>query len=105
MTISLILMLAWVAVATFADTRFKAASGVWTVSFAVAFASYALTSFIALVAFRRQSWGWIILIWNTLSLALSLVLSVILYREPFTTHRLVAALMLFGSFLLVGGEK
>lgn len=105
MTISLILVIAWVSVATFADTRFKAASGVATFDFWIAFSSYAVTSFIALATFRRQSWGWIILMWNILSLALSLALSVALYREPFTRHRLVAALMLFGAFLLVGGEK
>lgn len=105
MTISLILVLVWVAVATFADTRFKAASGVWTFDFWIAFASYALCSFAALATFRRQSWGWIILMWNVLSLALSLVLSVVLYREPFTRHRVVAALMLFGAFLLVRGDE
>jgi len=105
MAISLILVFAWVAVATFADTRFKAASGIATVDFWIAFLSYAVTSFIALATFRRESWGWIILMWNILSLALSLILSVAMYKEPFTRHRLVAALMLFGALLLVRGDE
>jgi drug/metabolite transporter (DMT)-like permease len=105
MTISLLLVFSWVVVATFADTRFKAAAGVLTTDFWIGFASYAICSFGAIMAFRRASWGWIILIWNVLSLALSLFLSVVLYGEPLTRHRLVAALMLFGAFLLVGGEK
>ena len=105
MTISLLLVCTWVAVATFADMRFKAASGVWTFDFWIAFISYALCSFAALATFRRQSWGWIILMWNVLSLGLSLILSVVLYREPFTRHRMVAALLLFGAFMLVGGDE
>jgi drug/metabolite transporter (DMT)-like permease len=98
------MVLLWVAVATFADTRFKSAGSFWTRDFLIGTTCYCLTSVIALAAFRRQSWGWIILVWNILSLALSLLLSVTLYHEPFTRYRLVAALMLLGAFLLVGGS-
>lgn len=100
MSVTLLLIVLWVAIATYGDTLFKRAAGLFTPAFAAGFCCYAAASFFALATFRRQQWGWIIIFWNSISLGLSLALSVWLYREPFTVRRAIAAALLAGAMLL-----
>jgi hypothetical protein len=90
----------WVALATFADIRFKAASSIFTGDFILGALCYLATSFLAIVAFHRQQWGWLFIIWNCFSLGLGLLLSVVLFREPFTFRRAAASLFVFLAILL-----
>ena len=85
---SLAVVLLLVALATYGDLRFKAAAGVIGANFFVGLACYMLTGFLALVAFNRQQWGWVFIVWNCVSLGLGMVLSVVLFREPFTSRGL-----------------
>jgi len=100
MALSLTVVLLWVALATYADTCFKAASSIATADFVVGAVCYFLTSFLAIAAFHRQQWGWIFIVWNCVSLALGMLLSVVLFREPFTLKRAVSSLFVFLAILL-----
>jgi multidrug transporter EmrE-like cation transporter len=61
---------------------------------------YALTAFLALIAFHRQQWGWIITVWSCFSFVLAMLLSVLLFREPFTVKRAIAS-----AFVLHPAER
>ena len=98
--LSVLLVIAWVAIATYGDVLFKSSPSILSWRFLLAALSYLATSFIAFWTFRLQQWGWIILIWNGLSLALSLFLSVALFHEPFTWRRRLAACCLLAAILL-----
>jgi hypothetical protein len=100
MALSLTIVFLWVALATFADIRFKLAASIATADFLVGAICYFLTSFLALAAFHRQQWGWTIIVWNCVSLALGMALSVFLFREPFTVKRVAASLFVFLAILL-----
>jgi hypothetical protein len=97
---SLIVVFLWVALATYADICFKAATSIVTVDFLVGSLCYLLTSFLAIVAFHRQQWGWIFIIWNCFSLLVAMVLSVALFREPFTLKRAAASVFVLLAILL-----
>lgn len=98
--IPVLLVILWVVLASIADIRFKAANGHFTLDFWIGLACYASTALLALWTFNRQTWGWIVLLWNCVSLGLCMLLSVVLYHEPFTTRRLIASLLLLGAILL-----
>lgn len=97
-TLSLVVF--WVCIATYGDVQFKAARGILSAEFAIGLACYCCTALVAVATLHRQSWGWIILLWNCLSLALSLVLSVGLYHEPMTWRRGAAGALLLAAILL-----
>ena len=97
---SITVVFLWVALATFGDIRFKAATGIATADFFVGALCYALTSFLAIVAFHRQQWGWIFIIWNCFSLLVAMLLSVVLFREPFTLKRAAASTFVVLAILL-----
>jgi multidrug transporter EmrE-like cation transporter len=97
---SLLLVLLWVLVATYGDICFKQAATIASLSFAQGFVSYAACSFLALAAFQRQQWGWVFIVWNCLSLVLSMVLSVLLFQEELTSRRLVATVLVCVAILL-----
>jgi len=94
------LILPWVGIATYGDTLFKSAPSLTSGKFVAASASYFVTSFFAFWTFKLQQWGWIILLWNSLSLALSLFLSVVMFEEPFTLRRRIAAAFVLAAILL-----
>ena len=100
MALSLTVVFFWVALATYADTCFKAASGIVTADFFVGSLCYLLTSFLAITAFHRQQWGWIFIIWNCFSLLVAMLLSVVLFREPFTLKRAAASTFVLLAILL-----
>jgi len=78
----------------------RAATSIVTADFFVGSLCYLLTSFLAITAFHRQQWGWIFIVWNCVSLALGMVLSVILFHEPITIKRAAASLFVFLVILL-----
>ena len=98
--LTLIILLGWVGIATYADVCFKNATGIQTRNFLIGFLCYALTTFFAIAAFKRQEFGWIIIVWNCLSLAISLVLSVAIFREHFTLRRGVASILIAIAIIL-----
>jgi hypothetical protein len=97
---ALLLVFAWVAGATFADMRFKAAREILSIDFALGFAGYAAMSFIAIATFRHASWGWIFIVWNVVSLAVGLALALAVYHEPMTLRRILATLLLLAAIFL-----
>jgi hypothetical protein len=97
---AIVLVLVWVAVATYADMQFKAATGVLSPEFARGIIGYGASGFVALAAFKQQSWGWIFIAWNCLSLAAGLTLAVAIYQEPMTWRRMSAAILLVAAMLL-----
>ncbi len=100
MKITLALVIGWVVLATYADTLFKSATSWRGTEFILGVTCYAACGVFALATFRRQQWGWVILVWNICSLAISMGLSVLIFHEPFTARRAIAsALVLTASFL------
>jgi uncharacterized membrane protein len=97
---AIILILLWVGIATYGDAMFKSAPSLMSGKFALAAASYLATSFFAFWTFKLQQWGWILILWNSISLALSLFLSVAMFGEPFTIRRRIAAVLVFAAILL-----
>ena len=98
---TLIIILGWVGLATYADTCFKKAPNVYSQTFLIGLTCYTLTSFFAIMAFKRQEWAWIILMWNCISLVISLVLSVWMFHEQFTTRRALASVLVLLAILLI----
>jgi len=98
--LSLLLIFVWVALATYADTCFKACERLTGWRFLIGTSCYASCAFLAVATFRRQQWGWIVIVWNCVSLAVSMFLSVALYREPFTFRRIVASLLVLAAIFL-----
>jgi multidrug transporter EmrE-like cation transporter len=100
MLYSIILVLAWVGLATYADTCFKKAPKVDSLKFFTGMACYAATSFFAIATFKRQQWGWILITWNCTSLLVSMILSVVLFDEPFTKRRMIATILTLIAILM-----
>ncbi|MHB8272692.1 hypothetical protein [Bradyrhizobium sp.] len=98
--IALLLVAVWVAVATFADMRFKEAQSIFSTEFLFGVAGYGVTCFLAIATFRYATFGWIFLVWNSMSLALGLGLATSYYHEPLTTRRLITAGLLAGAMFL-----
>jgi hypothetical protein len=98
--VSLAIVFVWVALATYADICFKAAAGAFGADFFLGLLCYTLTGFLALAAFNRQQWGWVFILWNCVSLVLGMVLSVVLFREPFTIKRAAASFFVLIAILL-----
>jgi hypothetical protein len=90
----------WVVLATCADILFKAAATFAGADFLVGLLCYVLTAFLAVIAFHRQLWGWVILVSNCLFLVLAMIISVVLFREPFTVKRAAASLFVLLAILL-----
>src|SRR4051812_6959782 len=76
--VSLAVVFLWVALATYADIRFTAAPSFTSADFLAGSLCYALTGFLAVIAFHRQQWGWVIIVWNCVSFGLAMLLSVAL---------------------------
>jgi drug/metabolite transporter (DMT)-like permease len=98
--LAICLVLLWVGIATYGDTLFKGAPALSSGKFACAMLAYLATSFLAFWTFKLQQWGWIVLLWNSLSLGVSLFLSVAMFGEPFTIRRRVAAVLVLAAMLL-----
>lgn len=98
--LAIALIVVWVGIATYGDTLFKSSTSLDSGRFVAASACYLATSFFAFWTFKLQQWGWIILLWNSLSLALSLALSVMVFGEPFTIRRRLAAAFVLAAILL-----
>ena len=98
--VSLLLVLLWVGIATFADICFKGAGRFDTWRFGAGFLCYASTSFIAVATFNRQQWGWIVIVWNCLSLGISMYLSVTMFHERFSVRRAVASVLVLAAMFL-----
>ena len=81
MLASLAVVFLWVALATYADIRFTAAPSFTSADFLAGSLCYALTGFLAVIAFHRQQWGWVIIVWNCASFGLAMLLSVALFRD------------------------
>lgn len=98
MTASLIL--GWVVLATYADMLFKGAKTWDSQRFMAGVACYAACGAFALATFKRQQWGWIILMWNICSIALSMLISVLQFNEPFTMRRAIAMALIITAIFL-----
>jgi multidrug transporter EmrE-like cation transporter len=90
----------WVVLATCADICFTTATRFMSADFFVGLMCYMLTAFLAVVAFHRQQWGWIIIVWSCFSFVLAMLLSVVLFREPFTLKRALASSFVLLAILL-----
>lgn len=99
-TLSVFLILWWVGIATYGDTLFKSAPSLSSGRFWGAALMYLLTSFLAYWTFKLQQWGWAILVWNSASLSLSLFLSFVMFKEPFTHRRAVAFVLVLVAMVL-----
>ena len=98
--IAVLLIALWVAVATFADMRFKEAQSIHSIEFLSGVVGYGVTCFLAIATFRYATFGWIFLVWGTMSLALGLGIATSYYHEPLTTRRLLTAGLLAGAMFL-----
>jgi multidrug transporter EmrE-like cation transporter len=98
--VGLCLVLLWVAIATYGDVCFKTAGGFHSWRFLIGALCYLSTSIIAVTTFNRQQWGWIFIVWSCLALALGIWLSVVLYHEPFTMRRAIAAVLVVVALFL-----
>src|SRR5215470_937782 len=87
---SILLIIVWVAIGMFGDVFLRASHGFSTWRFVAGTALYGSTSILAILTFRRQSWGWVILAWNCVSIAAGMVLSIIIFGERFTLKRAIA---------------
>lgn len=94
------LIVVWVSLATYGDTLFKSAHSIASLRFVGGAMTYLLSSFLAFWGFKLKQWGWTILLWNSISLGLSLLLSVVLFGEPFTIRRKLAAALVVAALLL-----
>jgi multidrug transporter EmrE-like cation transporter len=97
---SVTLVIIWVALATWGDTLLKTAPRLGTIRFAVGGVIYFSCAFLAFWTYRLQGFGWVVLLWNSLSLALSLLLSVVVFQEPFTIRRRIATILVLAAILL-----
>ena len=100
LTVSTLLVIFWVAVATWADALLKSTGRLGTMQFVTGACVYFCCAFLAFWTYRLQSFGWVVLLWNSMSLALSLVLSVTMFGEPFTIRRRIAAAFVLAAILL-----
>jgi multidrug transporter EmrE-like cation transporter len=100
LTASFGIVFLWVALATFADICFTTATRFTSADFLAGLLCYALTAFLASIAFHRQQWGWIIIVWSCFSFVLAMLLSVLLFREPFTFKRGLASAFVLLAILL-----
>lgn len=98
--VALLGILLWVAIATYADILFKSAPSLDSARFVAAAFCYASTSFLAFYMFKLRQWGWICLLWSSAALGLSLFLSVVMFHEPFSLRRRVAAACIITAILL-----
>lgn len=94
------IIVVWVCLATYGDTLFKSAPSIVSLRFAGGAMSYLLSSVLAFWGFKLKQWGWTILLWNSISLGLSLFLSVVLFGEPFTIRRKLATALVVAALLL-----
>jgi multidrug transporter EmrE-like cation transporter len=86
----------WVALATYADILVKASASFASIGFLIGLVCYASTAFLAVIASHQQQWGWVIIVWNCFFFVLAMLLSVLLFHEPFTLKRAAAS-----SFVLL----
>jgi multidrug transporter EmrE-like cation transporter len=98
--IAVLMTIVWVCIATYGDTLFKSAKGGYSWKFMLGCCVYASTGLFALWILNAQQWGWVTVLWNAIQLALSLILSVAVYSEPFTIRRRIAAILLLGAILI-----
>jgi hypothetical protein len=97
---AILLILIWVGIVTYCDALFKSAASMASTKFIVAASLYFGMSFLAFWTFKLKQFGWVILLWNSVSLAASLVLSVVAFREPFTIRRCAAAVLVLAAILV-----
>jgi hypothetical protein len=100
MLTSFLLVVVWVGIATCGDIWLKQTRGFGTWCFAGGVVSYSLCAVMAVVTFRRAPWGWVLLAWNCLSLAIGLWMSVALFHERFTIKRGIAAVLLAAAICI-----
>jgi hypothetical protein len=98
--LAVFLILVWVAICTYGDMLFKRAPSIASWDFTAAAVTYLLSSFVAFWTFRLQQWGWIAILWSSTSLTASLFLSVVMFGEPFTIRRRVAAALILAAIFL-----
>lgn len=100
--LSLGLVLAWVVVAMCADVLFKKAPSLDSWQFWCGCFIYGWPCGIAaFYSYRLQQFGWLGLMWCSVSLAASLLLSVVLFSEPFTFRRGLSAVLVLVAILLI----
>ena len=99
-TVPILLVVFWVAIGTWADTLLKQSMFLASWRFVVGATVYSSCSLLAFWTYRVQGFGWVVLFWNSLSLAVSLLLSVIMFGEPFTLRRRLAAALILAAILL-----
>jgi multidrug transporter EmrE-like cation transporter len=97
---SALFVLVWVVVAFYADVLFKRAATLGSWSFIAGCSIYTCTSVFAFYSYRLQQWGWIGLVWSSLSVMATLLSSVFLFGEPFTMQRRIAAILALAAILL-----
>jgi hypothetical protein len=101
MILTIFLILVWVILATYGDVNFKAAYGSLTNrAFFSGVICYLACAPLAAIVFHRQTWGWIIILWNSCSLLLSIALSCSIYHEPLTMKRITATSLVLIAMLL-----
>ena len=98
--ISVFLVFLWVTIATLADTFFKSAGTFNSRKFISGLLLYAVCAFFAIPVFRKQQFAWVVIIWNCLSLLLSMALSLWFYHEPFSLKRTIAVVLVFVAIFL-----
>ena len=97
---NLMLVVVWVGFATIGDICCKTTQGFATWRFAVALACYALCAVFAVVTFGRQQWGWVLIAWNGVNVAVGIWLSVSYFREPFTLKRAIATALVTAAIVI-----
>lgn len=98
--ISIGLIALWVCIATWADMCFKSASNLFSREFAMSLSSYIATAPLAFATFRYASWGYIFIVWSAGALLLSMAIGLLVYDEPMTTRRMIAAALVLGAIPL-----
>lgn len=100
MLTNFLFVIVWVGIATCGDLWLKQTRGFGTWRFAAGTVAYALCAVMAVVTFRRAQWGWVLLAWNCLSLAVGMWMSVAMFHERFTLKRAIAAVLLAAAIVI-----
>ena len=105
MFLSVCLLIGWVVFSIVGDFHLKKAANqhFWIISpsFIYGLIIYASCSILAVISFKRMEFGTLAIVWSALSLAISVLSSVVVFDEPLTIRRSIALfLVLLATFVM-----
>jgi drug/metabolite transporter (DMT)-like permease len=95
------LVLLWVVLSSIADILFKTSTIPLSWRTLTGAAIYLGCSFFAYWTFKMQSFGWVLLGFNACQVIVSLIIAMVLFGEPFTIRRGIAATLILAAMFLI----